>query len=72
LSYSSSYNAWRPYSFYGDCTNVDQGCAFPYGLFVSRQFFGEVNIDAQSRDLTVDQRDINGVSVFIRTSCGHA
>ena len=31
------------------------------------QFFGEVNIDAQSRDLTVDLRDINGVSVFGKT-----
>lgn len=33
----------------------------PYSGF---QFFGEVNIDAQSADLTVDLRDINGVSVF--------
>ena len=31
------------------------------------QFFGEVNIDAQSAQLTVDLRDINGVSVFTRT-----
>ena len=31
------------------------------------QFFGEVNIDAQSGDLTVDLRDINGVSVFSKT-----
>ena len=31
------------------------------------QFFGEVNIDAQSRDLTVDLRDLNGVSVFSKT-----
>jgi alkaline phosphatase D len=28
------------------------------------QFFGEVNIHSQSWDLTVDLRDINGVSVF--------
>jgi alkaline phosphatase D len=28
------------------------------------QFFGEVNIHAQSGDMTVDLRDINGVSVF--------
>jgi alkaline phosphatase D len=31
------------------------------------QFFGEVNIDAQSATLTVDLRDINGVSVFRKT-----
>jgi alkaline phosphatase D len=31
------------------------------------QFFGEVNIDAQSRNLTVDLRDINGLSVFSQT-----
>ena len=31
------------------------------------QFFGEVNIDAQSRNLTVDLRDINGLSVFTKT-----
>jgi len=36
----------------------------PYSGF---QFFGEVNIDAQSRDMTVDLRDINGVSVFSKT-----
>jgi alkaline phosphatase D len=31
------------------------------------QFFGEVNIDAQSRSMTVDLRDINGASVFSKT-----
>ena len=31
------------------------------------QFFGEVNISAQGGDMTVDLRDINGVSVFSRT-----
>src|SRR5262249_27326445 len=31
------------------------------------QFFGEVNIDTQTADLTVDLRDIDGVSVFSRT-----
>lgn len=31
------------------------------------QFFGEVNIDARSRTLTVDLRDINGASVFSQT-----
>jgi len=31
------------------------------------QFFGEVNIDAQSGNLTVDLRDINGLSVFNKT-----
>jgi alkaline phosphatase D len=31
------------------------------------QFFGEVNISAQTADMTVDLRDINGVSVFTRT-----
>ena len=31
------------------------------------QFFGEVNIDAQSRNMTVDLRDINGLSVFSKT-----
>jgi len=35
--------------------------------FSGYQFFGEVNIDAQSRDMTVDLRDINGVSVFSKT-----
>jgi alkaline phosphatase D len=30
------------------------------------QFFGEVNIDAGG-SMTVDLRDINGVSVFTRT-----
>jgi alkaline phosphatase D len=36
----------------------------PYSGF---QFFGEVNVDAQSRNLTVDLRDINGLSVFSKT-----
>ena len=36
----------------------------PYSGF---QFFGEVNIDAQSRDLTVDLRDIDGTAVFSKT-----
>jgi alkaline phosphatase D len=31
------------------------------------QFFGEVNIDAQSRNMTVDLRDLNGLSVFSKT-----
>jgi alkaline phosphatase D len=31
------------------------------------QFFGEVNIDAGGGSMTVDLRDINGVSVFTRT-----
>jgi alkaline phosphatase D len=31
------------------------------------QFFGEVNLDAQSHEMTVDLRDINGVSVFSKT-----
>jgi alkaline phosphatase D len=31
------------------------------------QFFGEVNIAAQNGEMTVDLRDINGVSVFSRT-----
>jgi alkaline phosphatase D len=31
------------------------------------QFFGEVNIDAQSTEMIVDLRDINGVSVFSKT-----
>ena len=31
------------------------------------QFFGEVNIAAHSEEMTVDLRDINGVSVFSRT-----
>jgi alkaline phosphatase D len=33
----------------------------------SLQFFGEVNIDPQGEEMTVDLRDINGVSVFSRT-----
>ena len=36
----------------------------PYSGF---QFFGEVNIAAQSEEMTVDLRDIDGVSVFSRT-----
>jgi len=35
--------------------------------FSGLQFFGEVNIAAQTADMTVDFRDINGVSVFSRT-----
>jgi alkaline phosphatase D len=35
--------------------------------FSGLQFFGEVNIDAQGGDMTVDLRDINGVSVFTKT-----
>jgi alkaline phosphatase D len=35
--------------------------------FSGLQFFGEVNISAQGGDMTVDLRDINGVSVFSRT-----
>jgi alkaline phosphatase D len=35
--------------------------------YAGLQFFGEVNINAQSEELTVDLRDINGVSVFSRT-----
>ena len=31
------------------------------------QFFGEVNIDSRMTEMTVDLRDINGVSVFSRT-----
>jgi alkaline phosphatase D len=31
------------------------------------QFFGEVNIDSSSAQLTVDLRDINGLSVFSKT-----
>jgi phosphodiesterase/alkaline phosphatase D-like protein len=31
------------------------------------QFFGEVNIQSHSADLTVDLRDINGMSVFSKT-----
>ena len=31
------------------------------------QFFGEVNVDAQTRNMTVDLRDINGLSVFSKT-----
>jgi alkaline phosphatase D len=35
--------------------------------FSGLQFFGEVNIEAQTFNLTVDLRDINGVSVFSKT-----
>jgi alkaline phosphatase D len=35
--------------------------------FSGLQFFGEINIQSQSADLTVDFRDINGVSVFSKT-----
>src|SRR5262245_42564391 len=31
------------------------------------QFFGEVNIDSNNADMTVDLRDIDGASVFSRT-----
>ena len=42
---------------------VGQSNLSPYsGL----QFFGEVNIDSYSATMTVDLRDINGVSVFSR------
>lgn len=36
----------------------------PFGGF---QFFGEVNIDPYTREMTVDLRDIDGVSVFSQT-----
>jgi alkaline phosphatase D len=35
--------------------------------YAGMQFFGEVNIDAGSRQMTVDLRDIDGASVFSRT-----
>ena len=35
--------------------------------YAGLQFFGEVNIDSESEELTVDLRDITGVSVFSRT-----
>jgi alkaline phosphatase D len=35
--------------------------------FSGLQFFGEVNISAQSAEMTVDLRDINGLSVFSKT-----
>ncbi|MEZ5285176.1 MAG: alkaline phosphatase D family protein [Vicinamibacterales bacterium] len=35
--------------------------------YAGLQFFGEVNINAHSGDLTVDLRDIDGLSVFSRT-----
>ena len=35
--------------------------------FSGFQFFGEVNILAQTAEMTVDLRDINGISVFSRT-----
>lgn len=35
--------------------------------YAGLQFFGEVNIDAGSAELTVDLRDIGGVSVFSKT-----
>jgi alkaline phosphatase D len=35
--------------------------------YAGLQFFGEVNIDADTREMTVDLRDLNGTSVFSRT-----
>ena len=35
--------------------------------YAGLQFVGEVNLDAQSHEMTVDLRDINGVAVFSRT-----
>jgi alkaline phosphatase D len=35
--------------------------------YAGLQFFGEVNIDARSAALTVDLRDLNGISVFGKT-----
>jgi alkaline phosphatase D len=35
--------------------------------YAGLQFFGEVNIDSRSEEMTVDLRDINGASVFSRT-----
>lgn len=35
--------------------------------YAGLQFFGEINIDKKSRDLTVDLKDINGISVFSKT-----
>lgn len=35
--------------------------------YAGLQFFGDVNINKNNRDLTVDLKDINGVSVFSKT-----
>jgi len=35
--------------------------------YAGLQFFGEINIDRKSRDLTVELKDINGVGVFTKT-----
>ena len=35
--------------------------------YAGLQFFGEVNIDSKTRKMTVDLKDINGVSVFSQT-----
>ena len=35
--------------------------------YAGLQFFGEVNIDARSAELSVDLRDLNGASVFSKT-----
>jgi alkaline phosphatase D len=35
--------------------------------FAGYQFFGEVNIDPRARTLTVDLRDIDGITQFTQT-----
>jgi alkaline phosphatase D len=57
-------NTFGPQAVFVKAPPPGQSNLSPYSGY---QFFGEVNIDAQSRDLTVDLRDIDGVSVFSRT-----
>lgn len=57
-------NTFGPQQVFHKAPPAGQANLSPYaGL----QFFGEVNIDAGSAELTVDLRDIGGVSVFSKT-----
>jgi alkaline phosphatase D len=57
-------NTFGPQVVFQKAPPAGQANWSPYAGY---QFFGEINIDAGSRTLTVDLRDINGQSVFSKT-----
>lgn len=54
-------NSFGPQQVFAKAPPAGQANLSPYAGY---QFFGEVNIDGDSAELTVDLRDIDGVSVF--------
>lgn len=57
-------NTFGPQVVFQKAPPAGQANWSPYAGF---QFFGEINIDRHSAALTVDLRDLNGVSVFTKT-----